>query len=257
MKNTITIGELAKRVGVRTSALRYYEEQGLLQPVERTEAGYRLYDPHSEQTLRFIQRAQRLGFALTDIRTLLNNLQAGHLDDDIVLDIAQQRYFELERQVTQSLVLQHELGLFLQDLRDAQSHQRAWGASLEQFLERVCANPLGQNDHDTFEWLVSISGCTLNTPEGRVLLEKLRGNHLHVWQQEDGYQILFVTRDTAVGNALQELADMEAHCQVHARQQSTPLFDHNEEGYLLTVRGDNAFIYVRLLLMLEGDRSNL
>ena len=41
----LTIGELAKRAGLRTSALRYYEREGLLEPAERTEAGYRLPPP--------------------------------------------------------------------------------------------------------------------------------------------------------------------------------------------------------------------
>jgi len=57
-----TIGQLATQVRVRTSTLRYYEEQGLLTPAGRTESGYRLYDEQAEQTLYFIQRAQRLGF---------------------------------------------------------------------------------------------------------------------------------------------------------------------------------------------------
>ena len=45
---TLTIGQLAKRVGVRTSTLRYYEDEGLLAPVRRSEAGYRLYDEQAE-----------------------------------------------------------------------------------------------------------------------------------------------------------------------------------------------------------------
>ena len=61
---SITIGQLARRTGLRTSALRYYEEQGLLQPLARTAAGYRLYDANAEQRVRFIGRAQRLGFSL-------------------------------------------------------------------------------------------------------------------------------------------------------------------------------------------------
>ena len=44
-RKTLTIGQLAKRVGLRTSALRYYEQQGLLSPSGRTTAGYRLYAP--------------------------------------------------------------------------------------------------------------------------------------------------------------------------------------------------------------------
>ena len=256
MKALLTIGELAKRVGLRTSALRYYEEQGLLQPAQRSQAGYRLYAPQAERSLRFIQRAQRLGFALSDIHTLLHTWQAEQLNDETILNIAQQRYLELERQMTQSLVLQHELGLFLTDLRDAQNTQRTLSTSLDAFVERVCVNPLSRNEQDTFDWLLSLSGCTLNSPLGRSLLEKLRGQHIHVWQQEDGYQILLVTRDPAIGLALQELTALEADCQLHAQQHSAPLFDHNEEGFLLTVRGENAFIYVRLFLMLEGNSQS-
>ena len=54
---TLTIGELAKQTGLRTSALRYYEQEGLLSPADRTEAGYRLYAPDSLDTVRLIQRA--------------------------------------------------------------------------------------------------------------------------------------------------------------------------------------------------------
>lgn len=97
--------------------MRYYEEQGLLTPVARSEAGYRLYDEDAEQTLRFIQRAQRLGFSLTDIRTLLQGWRTGDFSDETVIKTAEVRYLALERQVTQLLVLQHELELFLQDMR--------------------------------------------------------------------------------------------------------------------------------------------
>ena len=254
MPDLLTIGQLAKLVGLRTSALRYYEEQGLLEPLERTPAGYRLYAPATEQTLRFIQRAQRLGFSLSDIRTLLHNWQGGQLDDEVVLAIAQQRYFELERQMTQSLVVQHELGLFLQDLRDAQHHARRWGDSLNQFLAQVCANPLNQPENDTLDWLLIHSGCALNTSAGRTLLEPLRGKHLHIWQQEDAYHILIVSQEEAVGSALRALAALERHCSVHAQPHSAPQFAANDEGYLLVVEGKNAFIYVRLFLMLEAGK---
>ena len=51
----LTIGQLARRVGLRPSALRYYEAEGLLRPSDRTEAGYRLYAPESADTVRLIQ----------------------------------------------------------------------------------------------------------------------------------------------------------------------------------------------------------
>jgi len=251
MKQLLTIGQLAKKVKMRTSALRYYEEQGLLTPAERSESGYRLYAAQAEDTLHFIQRAQQIGFSLADIRTLLENWQGGRLDETTVLSIAQQRYFELERQMTQSLVLQHELGLFLQDLRERQSGTERAGNSLDQFLNRVCYNPLSQPNADDFEWLLSHSGCVLNSPEGRRLLEILRGKHMHVWQQGEQYHILVVSQEQAVGNALSALTALEADCHLHANQNSAPQFAHDHEGFLLVVQGENAFIYVRLFLMLE------
>ena len=118
MKNQdmLTIGQLAKRAGLRTSALRFYEEQGLLEPVDRTSSGYRLYAPEAEQTLHFIRRAQRLGFSLADIHTLLEGWQTGELSMETVVQSAEDRYYALEKQITEGLVLRHEMGLFMQDL---------------------------------------------------------------------------------------------------------------------------------------------
>jgi MerR family Zn(II)-responsive transcriptional regulator of zntA len=54
MKNMeqLTIGQLAKKVGVRTSTLRFYEDEGVLIPSGRTDAGYRLYSPDAIQRLK-------------------------------------------------------------------------------------------------------------------------------------------------------------------------------------------------------------
>ena len=69
--NTVTIGKLAKQAGVGVETLRYYERRGLVVPQHRTEAGYRLYDPAAIRRLRFIRRAQTLGFSLDEIAELL------------------------------------------------------------------------------------------------------------------------------------------------------------------------------------------
>ena len=67
----ITIGVLAKKSGVRTDTIRYYEQLGLLQPEERSEAGYRLYSDNSVRIVQFILRAKDLGFRLEEVKTLL------------------------------------------------------------------------------------------------------------------------------------------------------------------------------------------
>ncbi len=68
---SLTIGELAKKCGVRTDTIRYYEGKDLLRPESRSEAGYRQYGQESLRTLRFILRAKDLGFTLAEIKTLL------------------------------------------------------------------------------------------------------------------------------------------------------------------------------------------
>ncbi len=67
---TYTIGQVAELCGFTASALRYYEDHGLLAPVERTDAGYRLYDDSSIARLRFIARAKDLGCTLAEIAEL-------------------------------------------------------------------------------------------------------------------------------------------------------------------------------------------
>lgn len=69
---TLTIGKLARQSGVAVETLRYYERRGLVTPCQRTHAGYRLYQPDMSHRLRFIRRAQILGFTLDDIAELLS-----------------------------------------------------------------------------------------------------------------------------------------------------------------------------------------
>ncbi|MGH3482845.1 MAG: MerR family transcriptional regulator [Nocardioidaceae bacterium] len=67
--------ELAARVGLKAETLRYYERRGLLDVPPRTAAGYRDYPDEAVNSLRFIKRAQELGFSLDEVKELL------HLDD--------------------------------------------------------------------------------------------------------------------------------------------------------------------------------
>jgi MerR family mercuric resistance operon transcriptional regulator/MerR family gold-responsive transcriptional activator of gol and ges genes len=68
----LTIGQLAKSVGVNVQTVRYYERRRLLTPNDRKPSGYRLYGDDAVRRLRFIRNAQALGFALREIAELLN-----------------------------------------------------------------------------------------------------------------------------------------------------------------------------------------
>jgi MerR family transcriptional regulator, copper efflux regulator len=65
------IGQLARRGGVGIDTVRYYERNGLLTPQMRLASGYRRYGAIELARLRFIRRAQGLGFTLKEIKQLL------------------------------------------------------------------------------------------------------------------------------------------------------------------------------------------
>jgi MerR family mercuric resistance operon transcriptional regulator len=69
---SLTIGRLAKEAGVNLETVRYYERRGLLQRPPRSASGYRLFPLETARRLRFIRRAQELGFSLKEIRELLS-----------------------------------------------------------------------------------------------------------------------------------------------------------------------------------------
>lgn len=67
----ITRGKLAKRTGCNAETIRYYEKIGLMPEPARSATGYRQYDQEHEQRLQFIMRGRELGFAIEDLKSLL------------------------------------------------------------------------------------------------------------------------------------------------------------------------------------------
>jgi MerR family copper efflux transcriptional regulator len=94
---SIGISQLARRAGVGIDTVRYYERNGLLAPRTRLASGYRRYGPHELARLRFIRRAQQLGFTLSEIRELLR-LSA---DRNVakVKRTAQEKLADIERRI--------------------------------------------------------------------------------------------------------------------------------------------------------------
>ena len=70
MGTTLKIAQVARRSGFTPATLRYYDDIGLLAPIARSDAGYRLYDETSLERLRFIARAKQLGIGLDEITEL-------------------------------------------------------------------------------------------------------------------------------------------------------------------------------------------
>lgn len=71
MKDYLTIGTLAERGGVSVETIRYYQRRGLLQEPVKPRGGFRHYPLDTANRVRFIKRAQMLGFTLEEIVGLL------------------------------------------------------------------------------------------------------------------------------------------------------------------------------------------
>ena len=69
--DSLHIGALARAVGVGRETIRFYERRGLIPPPPRSKAGYRKYPTDTVRRVRFIRRAQELGFTLAEIAELL------------------------------------------------------------------------------------------------------------------------------------------------------------------------------------------
>ena len=94
--NAMTIGTLAHVNGLATETLRHYERLGLIAPSQRSASNYRLYDQTAAQRLRFIRRAQALGFSLPEIRELLGLHANAGADMGAVKAIVQQRVAQID-----------------------------------------------------------------------------------------------------------------------------------------------------------------
>lgn len=68
----LKIGEVARRAGVNLQTIHYYERRGLLPEPPRTPSNYRLYPEDTVRRVRFVKRAQELGFTLKEIEELLS-----------------------------------------------------------------------------------------------------------------------------------------------------------------------------------------
>jgi MerR family redox-sensitive transcriptional activator SoxR len=91
----LSIGEVAERIGLRPSALRYYEQVGLLPPPLRR-SGQRRYDPGVLNRLAVIAQARRAGFTIAETRRLVAGFPADVPASRRWLDLAREKERELD-----------------------------------------------------------------------------------------------------------------------------------------------------------------
>jgi MerR family redox-sensitive transcriptional activator SoxR len=108
----LAIGEVARRAGIRPSALRYYESIGLL-PAPKRVSGRRRYNQSTVQMLRVVQLAQQAGFTVAEIQTLLHGFAPDTPPAARWQPLAQQKIAELDALIVraQQMKLILETGL--------------------------------------------------------------------------------------------------------------------------------------------------
>ena len=104
MTTGLTIGQVAKAVGIGVETVRFYEREGLFDPPPRRPSGYRQFPEDVIHRLRFIRRAKELGFSLKEIRDLLGlRLDSGATCADVrdraarKIEAIQERVRDLQR----------------------------------------------------------------------------------------------------------------------------------------------------------------
>jgi DNA-binding transcriptional MerR regulator len=116
------IGRVAQETGLSIDTIRFYEKHGLLKRSPRTEGGFRLFALSDIETLKFVRKAQELGFSLHEIRELLI-LRSDHVPScSHVKELLDQKLTAVEQKITEMQSLERSL-------KRALHHSRRAGAS--------------------------------------------------------------------------------------------------------------------------------
>jgi len=103
------IGEVARKVGVAPSAIRFYEETGLLPEPERTASGYRVYDPSVVDRLAFIRAGQAVGLTLNELHDVLRIRDRGEAPCTHVSELIDTQIREVDERIRDLRKLRKDL----------------------------------------------------------------------------------------------------------------------------------------------------
>ena len=95
----LKIGQLTERAAVNLQTIRYYEREGLQPKPPRLSSGYRLFPDSTVRRVRFIKRAQEIGFSLAEIRELLSLRMDERRERGEVRALAERKIADIERKI--------------------------------------------------------------------------------------------------------------------------------------------------------------
>src|SRR5437870_343775 len=107
---TLRTSQVARLAGVNVETLRFYERKGILPEPPRRESGYREFPPDAVALVRFVKRAQELGFSLREIKGMLELRDSPRATCAEVREIAQQKVGEIEAKIRDLEAMRAALG---------------------------------------------------------------------------------------------------------------------------------------------------
>lgn len=93
------VSELARLAGVTAETVRHYTREGLLHPERHPDNGYQLFGRLDLERLRFIQRARTLGFAVAEIRDIIDHADHGDSPCPLVRDLLASRLPQIRERI--------------------------------------------------------------------------------------------------------------------------------------------------------------
>lgn len=115
----LTVGQLAEQAGVGVETIRFYEREGLLAEPRRSPSGYRQYTPDAAERVRFLRRAQWLGFTLRDAKELLALRDDPNADRAEVREKATGKLADIDTRIAELQAMRVELAKLVATCRGA------------------------------------------------------------------------------------------------------------------------------------------
>lgn len=143
-ERSILASEAARELGVGVQTLHFYEQQGLIPHPPRSRAGYRLYTPEITARVRFIRKAQALGFSLEEIKEITELARQGTSPCGRVQAALAEKLEEVDRRLRELKDFRSELAALVAQAAELSTHEsRAQVCSIVEEAPPLSANPAG------------------------------------------------------------------------------------------------------------------
>lgn len=137
------VGEAAEAAGVGVQTLHFYEQQGLIPPSPRTDSGYRLYAPETVERVRFIRKAQALGFSLDEVKEIFGLVRQGSSPCGRVQTKLAEKLNEVDRRLEELRGFRAELASLVAQAAELSMHEAEAGVcSIVEEAKPLSVSPL-------------------------------------------------------------------------------------------------------------------